>query len=193
MITHPKFVIAHIPRTGGTALKQITATLKLPDIQIISRPHLEQHGTPDLRGRDLILTIRRLPQRELSHVKLAYQTGTLHLTDQRLPNETIGQLANRMLSGEDQIIRMTAAGKNHVTHYIRMERLRDDLTDVLARYFPLTDEQRALIQTAQTQPPLSYDHDIGQYFTAEDIAELYRQSPHWTRHEKRAYGRTLAT
>lgn len=191
MITSPRFVLAHIPRTGGTAIKQITATLNLPDIQIITTPHLEQHKTPDLRGRDLILSIRRLPQRELSHFKLAYQTATLHITDQRRPNETIGQFATRMLSGEAQIIRMTAAGQSPVIHYIRMERLRDDLAAVLSRYFPITVEQRTLIETARTQPPLQYDHDIAQYFTAEDIAELYRRSPHWTRHEKRAYGRTL--
>jgi len=192
MITSPAFVIAHIARTGGEAIKAILRNLKLPDVQCTKLHDIQQHATPDLRGRDLILSIRRLPARELSHIKLAYFLDHLPTTSQRLRNETIGRFAIRLLNGEGQIKRITDNDRTPVAHYIRSEFLRSDLHAVLAQYFPLTAAQTDIITVTTTKRREHYDHDITQHFTHEDIAELYHRSPTWTKHERAAYGSTLA-
>ena len=185
MIQHEKFVIAHIGKTGGDACKQITAAMKLDGVtwERLGNPkkHLAPDKVLDLSDRDLILTFRRLPAREVSwyHHLVNFQRAK-NVTD--LPRWLINQN-----NGERDIKDMTRDGKHAVKFYIRSESLLQDLLQVYSHYFDLTAQQIARAKAAKTKRRQRYDHDLSKWLNDEQIAELYRVSPTWSEHERRAY------
>ena len=179
MIRTPHFMICHIGKTGGDAIKQITSRLRLPECEIIAPKNGAKHHARDPRGRDLIMSIRRLPNRELSW----YQHMVQYYRKRLPPPATC--LLNK-LDGEHAITAHLQWGDPK--HYIRSEHLREDLEKVLSIYYDLTDTQRDIIHNAKTKKTMKYNRNLAAYFTDEEIAKLYELSPNWSRCEKEAYG-----
>jgi hypothetical protein len=183
MIIANQFVIPHIPKTGGDAIKQIVAALRLPEVTVMDITDKRKHDPVDPGERDVVLSIRRLPARELSwlmHVQQCYGKhsgkGVEVLLDLR--------------DGENEISRHLAHGVQPAA-YIRAESLRSDLATILARYYTLTSRQESQIVSTPTKAARKYDHRRASHFTDEQIRELYRRSPTWSEHERRAYGDLL--
>jgi len=67
MIIAPSFIISHLGKTGGDAIKDIMRALKLPEIIVVPKQSPLKHLSlvPNDR-QDLILSFRRLPSRVIS-------------------------------------------------------------------------------------------------------------------------------
>ena len=189
MVIAPQFVIGHIGKTGGDAVKAIISELHLPNVEIVPIAKPQKHNPPNRKDKDLILTIRRLPSRELSvfyHFKNYDKMPTPH------EGKDIGQwiIENQIkleVYAENELKKHTKNGKSPVQYYIRSEHLRDDLANVLSNYYDLTDEQREIISKAKTKPTMTYCRDLNYYFTDDMIKALYDSSPLWSEAEKIAY------
>lgn len=180
MIIAPRFTVSHIGRTGGDACKQIVGALCLPGVMVSSIHDPAKHEPAWRPGRDLILTIRRLPARELSDFMARRMVFGL-------PEYPAAEYILRHLNGERSIRVHTGNDTWPVAHYVRSETLRDDVARVLGLYYPLTAEQLRIIRSARTKPPLTYTRDLGRIFSPGQVTELYRGSPVWKKHEDAAY------
>jgi len=191
MIIGEKFVIAHIPRTGGDALKSYYRSLELPG-SIYGDDDPEKHGIPSdyiLENRDLILTIRRLPEREISFYEFHNSRDESPIAENR---ERPGEFLAERGEGESWIGPFTDYGRRVVSHLIRSEFLFDDLVEVMRLYHDIDPEAIRLGRFARTKPRGEYDREISRRFTKAELRRLYERSPIWSSLESRAYGDILS-
>lgn len=184
MIETPRFIIPHIPKTGGDAIKLIVARLGLPDLKLIGVEKPEKHNPKNPDGRDLVLPIRQLPRRELSWLK----------HNQIYMNRYGGfgaEFILQELNGERCINSHLRFGV-WPRFYIRSEFLRRDLVRVLKHYYPeLTRRELRVIREAPTKPTMRYNRNLGDHFTFAQMRTLYAESPNWSKCEREAYGGLL--
>lgn len=186
MVEFEDFFIPHIGKTGGDAIKSISKEVGLPIVDIKEDMKKGKHVSPRyLFGKkDMVLSIRRLPFREISKV------NQLVYADKVITWDEIGDPAKwilRELQAEREIKNNTDNGNMSVKMFIRSEYLRDDLEKVFSSYYDLSDEQRKIIRTTETKKRLNYCRDIFYWFTPDQIKQLYDQSPVWSKYEKMAY------
>ncbi|MBI2481673.1 MAG: hypothetical protein HYV60_24415 [Planctomycetia bacterium] len=186
MIIAPRFLIGHIGKTGGDSAKLIVQALQLPDVQMISIDSPLKHCTfrqsgQDLCNRELVLSIRRLP---------AFVLSQLHhrLMDGRLTKLPAPELICRDYMGDFYVRHYTDEGQLKIDRWLRCEHLRADLAAYLARHFELSDEQKALLESASTKSRLSYRHEVGAFLQPDQVRELYDNNPLWADIEREVYG-----
>jgi hypothetical protein len=186
MVIGPGFVIGHIGKTAGDAVKQIVESLHLPGVTIIPVISPLKHLTfrqwgGDLTGRELVLSIRRLP---------AFLLSQFHhrLRDGRLSQLPAPESMCQDYMADFYIRLYTDDGRLKIDHWLRSESIRPDLAAFLSRHFDLTDGQRGLIETAGTKRAQSYDHDVCVHFTPRHLQTMYAANPLWAEIERRVYG-----
>lgn len=186
MIIAPQFVMGHIGKTGGDAAKLIVQALNLPGVQIIPVDSPLKHCTfrqwgGDLGDRELVLFIRRLPAFVLSQLHHRLMDGRLSElpAPDRICQDYMGDFYIRLYTDECRL---------KIDRWLRCEHLRSDMADYLAGHFDLSDEQRAVIETASTKTQLPYRHDVAAFLQADQVRELYRNNPLWADIEREVYG-----
>lgn len=189
MILADRFVFLHIGKTGGDACKQLVRELNLPNIYCYDirdpKKHVELHSVISMRGKDLIMTIRRLPAREISWYHAVVDDGNVE------PQEDIAQFLIQTANSDFDLKRHQPLGAVEKIKFVRQECLRSDLMKVLSSYYSLSHTQRNRILKAETKAPMRYDHDIHKYFTSEQLVQLYKANPLYSSLEKLAYGNLL--
>ena len=191
MVISPHFVLPHIGKTGGDAIKQIINELGIMDISTSEIGENNKHRKvfPD-KNQDLVLSFRRLPARALSlyyHHKI---TATTFPNMEMLKKDAAEFILKYDVS-ETDLVRYLKKGELRPKYCVRSENLRSDLAVMLSQYYSLTDEQRATIVSQQTKAKHQYDHGIFSHFTQSQLAQLYEKSPVWTEIESQFYGNLL--
>lgn len=194
MIEAPEFVIAHLTKTGGDAIKNIVRALKLPNV-VITQPKLEKHiPIKDTGGKDFILSFRRLPARAVSLYWHVLTKKSDSMKDEYFPNgtddirETLGQCIMRCNNHDHTLACHLQGGKHTPAHVITSENLRRDLLDTLKHYYRFNKEQRQIIFKARTKKRNPYLPNVRIYLTEEEIRQLYLSNPVWTDLERQVYG-----
>ena len=189
MVIGPRFLIGHIGKTAGDAVKQILQALQLPGVRWIPIESPRKHWTfrqwgGDLAGRELALSIRRLPAFLLSQFHHRHLDGRLRAppTAEVMCQDYLADFYLRLYTDE---------GRLTIDYWLRSESIRDDLAAFLARHFELTDGQKACIQSAATKSSLPYDHDWRAVFQPAHLRRMYERNPLWADVERRAYGALL--
>jgi hypothetical protein len=75
-------------------------------------------------------------------------------------------------------------------YFIRVEHLREDLEQVLQRYYKedMGPDRKRTIRNFRTKAlRVKYDRNVANYFTEEQIADLYAKDPLWAQIESEAY------
>jgi len=185
MIKTSRFVIPHIGKTGGDAIKLIVARLNLPDIQqLIGVNKPSKHWPVDPQGRDLVLPIRQLPRREISWLMHHKKYG------KKWRDKGVRWILEQ-LDGERELEKHLSFGVRP-KYYIRSEFLRRDLIRVLRHYYKLTNHQLHLCLKAPTKARIQgYNRRMGSHYRLWQIVKLYDGSPLWSQCERDAYGRLL--
>jgi hypothetical protein len=89
---------------------------------------------------------------------------------------------------DQMLLSFTADGTIPITHWLRVENLREDFTDFVRQLRPLSlDESRTIVEI-ETKKPMPYDHDFTKVFTDEQLRRLYSSNPVWAEVESRIYG-----
>lgn len=185
MITCPKFVIGHIAKTGGDAVKQICAAVfesgLEQDYYIDTIFGSTKHRS--FTGNELcrVLSFRRLGSFIMS---IAYHDHFLGGRPLWTP-EFCCQLKN----GDDSLNTMTQNYTVLIDKWLRCEILRVDLIDLFKEKYGnmFTERHEQIIYNTPTKHSMSYDHDVYKFFTKNQLQILYENNPQWANIEKQLY------
>lgn len=185
MITTPKFVIGHIPKTGGDAVKQICAAVFETGLEhdysidslFSETKHRGFSGDEPCR----VLGIRRLPAYALSH---AYHRHILGGERLWTPDKTVD-----VCNADAALKEFTQDFKLDIRYWIRQEFLRDDLIWLFRAFYPaqFSARHRHIINNCPTKSAMTYNHDVSNFFTTEHIYALYERNPRWAELEQELY------
>ena len=191
MVISPHFVLPHIGKTGGDAIKQIIGSLGIMDISTskVSEKNKHRKVFPD-KHQDLVLSFRRLPGRVLS-LYYHHKLRATAFPNMKMLKKDAAEFILKHDVSETDLIRYLNKGTLRPKYCVRSENLRSDLAVTLSKYYSLTDVQRAKIVSQETKEMNEYDHGVFSHFTQKQLVQLYEKSPVWAEIESQFYGNLL--
>jgi hypothetical protein len=191
LVIGDRFAWAHLPKTGGDATFQMLAAVpglvRFADPPDSNDKHLPFFAREsEVAGKLLVMNIRRLPAWILSgaHHKAAHG---VHPEYRPLPLET-GDEMTSTTDADDLLRWMTDHGRFRVARWLRAESLEQDVLALLSELGVLTTEVRSAVRRVGQVNVGTYDHDLAERFSDEQIGRLYRLNPDWAAIERRVYG-----
>lgn len=176
MILTEQYAIGHIGKTGGRALQHIWSAAGI-DFQLSKySKHDPLNSSPSYKRSMYALTIRRLPQREMSWNHEFNKGEQFHRV--RTADEIID-----LHPGENELQRMVEGVT--ISHWLRCEHL---ITDAERFIQEMHDVCLHIDPTMIPTFSLTYDHDIWSFYTRKQVRDLYAASPGWTHVERMVYG-----
>jgi hypothetical protein len=164
-----------------------------PDLILFSDPRNveEKHASfasraAQIEGKLLAVNFRRLPDWTLSWAQHRARYATRpegRPVAMNSPHQMV-----EVPRADKRLTILTDGGRYHIDRWIRMERLVDDFTAFISEFTEVAAEDREQIATFGPVNALEYDHDVGHWFTPEQIRRLYRNNPMWASIEERIYG-----
>jgi hypothetical protein len=194
MVIGERFAWGHLQKTAGDAtlgMFQLFPDLILhADPRNVEDKHTSFASRADqLDGKLLVSNMRRLPTWTLSwaHHRARYATrpdgGPVAMNS---PQQMVDNArADKRLSY------LIDSGRYQVDRWLRMEELAADFSEFISEFTDLTGSDRERIATFDPVNALSYDHEIGHWFTPEQIMKMYENNPLWASVEERVYGDLL--
>jgi hypothetical protein len=196
MVIGDRFAWGHLPKTGGEATRSMFQLF--PDLVRFSDPRgsVEQHATfrdreAQVRGKSLALNIRRLPAWIVSREQHKARWG---LFPDYVP--TPMDSAEQMAESTFPDYRLStflegAAGRFEIDHWLRMESLSGDFLSFISGFTDVPEDASERIEELGMINANAYDHDLGHWFTKEQVTRLYERNPLWASVEQEVYGELL--
>jgi hypothetical protein len=104
------------------------------------------------------------------------------------PHDTV-QPEHAFALTPDEYVRQHQRGARKIGVWLRMEHLFDDVIHFIAGHIqPLTPELYDRLSAVPTKGQREYNHNVLDFFSAEQIAALYARNPLWSAIEKKVYG-----
>lgn len=194
MIWTPKFVVGHIGRTGGDAVKFLMHATLLAgqgeheelesDLKITGLFNDDKHRPFDGSEPMRVLGFRRLPSWIMSIRNHHRVYARVDIGD--------AEACSHMTNGDDELRRFTDNGTWDVHYWLRCEYLRDDICSLLTKVYSarFTNRMKAVLYSAETKAAVPYNHNVFDFFNAEQLYQLYDKNPRWAEIEYRLYGST---
>jgi hypothetical protein len=140
----------------------------------------------EVRGKLLAMNIRRLPAWALSGAQHKARHG-VYPDYAPVPLESFDQITSR--TDADDLLRwMTDHGRFTVEHWLRTERLEQDVLDLLEALGALTPAAREAVLAVGRVNVGGYPPELVDELSAEQVARLYALNPGWAEVERRVYG-----
>jgi hypothetical protein len=191
MIIGERFAWAHLPKTAGSATLELFRLF--PELIVFGdfaetndkhTPFRERRA--DVAGKTLSLNIRRLPFWVLSRAQHAARWGVW-------PDYEPIQMASADDLSESsfpdsRIAIFTDEGRIEIDDWLRMENLAEDFLAFISKFTDVTEERRAQVLGLPPVNAHEYDHEIRSWFSAEQIARMYKRNPVWANLERSIYG-----
>jgi hypothetical protein len=206
MVVSDRFVWLHIPKTAGDATLRMFEALggswRLID------PHSDgrKHGTladayervPGSEGLPVIANLRRLPEMALSY----FHHMQRHDPAARFANgRCFGEMSFREYLHFVIEHPQTQSydwhldhffGAREADHWLRVSDLADSFVRVIGRYVAIpTDVAEAIRDVRANVGGYDRAQDPSRWYDCDEMASLYRNSPRWSRCERREYGNLL--
>jgi hypothetical protein len=194
MVIGPKFVWAHLPKTGGT----LTARVLQLFPELIDE--VDWHGSPgkhrpftavedQLAGRLLVMNFRRLPTWVISWYNHRARYG-IHPERRPIPVDPPDEVAQNRIA-QSMIAQFTADGRIVPDRWIRQEHLLDDLLGFVSELTRVSWWKRRKAARMGVVNTIDYDHETSRWLTEQQIRTLYESNPLWADMERRVYGNLL--
>ncbi len=191
MVIGEGFAWAHLPKTGGDA------TLKMfelfPQLVLFADPddgnekHTRFSERPeDIRGKVLAMNFRRLPSWVLSRAQHVARWG-IYPEYEPLRMGTPDELAESDFP-DTRIQLYTSENRFWPDHWLKMETLAEDFTNLISQFHEVTDTEREQVQSLGAVNQGGYDHDIELWFSPDHIERMYLNNPLWATLEQELYG-----
>jgi hypothetical protein len=149
--------------------------------------HAFFHDRADqIRGRVLVMNMRRLPSWVLSRAQLVSRRG-LHPDYVPQPMGTPDELADSSFPDE-RLALYTSRGRFHPDRWLRMESLADDFIDFISDFRAIGADDRAKVAALGPINSAEYDHETRHWFSPEQIGRMYLNNPNWATVEHELYG-----
>ena len=191
MVIGDGFAWAHLPKTGGDTtaamLCAVPGLVRSADPAESPRKHdTFWNHEADVRGKLLVMGIRRLPAWALSaaHHRARYGVEPDY-RPQPLPEAD--EIA-RTKDPDDMLRWMTDHDRLPVRRWLRTEHLLEDVLALLGELGELTPRARRRVTAVAPRNVGSYERRVAHWFTPEQLAALYEHNPTWARVERELYG-----
>ena len=184
------FVWAHLGKTGGnTTLRLFQLFPELVEYADSFRDpgkHATFTQRPErVAGKARALNIRRLPSwllafslhRALHGVAPRYQRGLMDSPHQMARSHDPDRYLRTFLEG------------GAISHWIRVEHLKEDFLSFISHYADVSDNRRLAVQRLAPENTATYDRDLGHWFSDSQIALIYESNPLWAKVEQQVYSR----
>jgi hypothetical protein len=191
MVIGETFAWGHVPKTGGDAtlamFRVFPELIVQADAPDTNDKHCPFHWREDrVRGKCLILNIRRLPAWMLSYAQHVARGG-VYPDYVPLPLPAPDEIAERTVA--DEVLgALTDGGRIAVSTWLRTEWLRWDFLDLVAQLAEVPESRRRQIARMGMINAGQYDHDVSHWFTAQQIRRMYENNPRWAAIERQVYG-----
>jgi hypothetical protein len=153
----------------------------------------------EVEGKDLILNIRCLPVWILSYSHQMNQRG-LYPDFEPVPVPVpvpMPMRSPRKMSQRTEPDRLLSSfievGRDRISSWIRAEHLADDFLTCVERYTAIEPEQRTKASEIRRVNAKKDEHNIGAWFTADQIQLMYQTNPIWASVETEVYRGIQAT
>ena len=189
MVITERFAWAHLPKTAGDATAQMFAAV--PGLVLYQAP-LDSNEKHDgfwvhadaIEGKLRVMNIRRLPSWILSIAHHKAISG-IHPDYEPLPMASIEEMAED--TDPDNVLRWTTGPDHPVERWLRAENIAADVEQLLLDVGVGARKARRAVSSVPWVGN-TYEHDISQIFTAEQINGMYERNPDWAAAEREAYG-----
>jgi hypothetical protein len=191
MVIGERFAWGHLQKTGGDATWELfrlfPQLVEFADPRNTEAKHASFAERADqVRGKLLVSNIRRLPSWTLSWAQHRARLSK-RPDGSPVPMNSPRQMIT-VPRGDMRLALLTGDGEFPVERWLRMEHLAEDFADFLAGLIEVSDDDRARVAGFARVNALEYDHEVGNWFTAEQIGRLYEANPVWTDIERQVYG-----
>jgi hypothetical protein len=190
MVIGERFAWGHLPKTGGEATRAMFS--HVPELVRFSDPPgtLEQHKTfverrDQVEGKVLALNIRRLPAWILSREQHRSRWG-VHPENRPMPMPSPAEMASSTVP--DERLGGFMSGGLEVDRWLRTEHIVDDFLTFVAEFMDMPDELSDRIRAIGRINFNVYTRSLDNWFTLEQVEELYSCNPRWREVEERVYG-----
>jgi hypothetical protein len=191
MVIGERFAWGHLQKTAGDATLGLFRLF--PGLILYSDPRNveEKHASfasraAEVDGKLLAANFRRLPDWTLSWAQHRARYA------KRPDGKPVAMNSPHQMvdvpRADKRISILTDGGRYHIDRWIRMEWLAEDFTAFVSDLTNVSADDRERITTFDSVNTLDYDHDIGHWFTPEQVRRLYRNNPLWASVEERVYG-----
>ena len=191
MVIGKDFAWAHLPKTGGDATSEMFRMF--PDLIDYADPldSNDKHAyfqsrAQEVRGKILVLNIRRLPAWALSRAQHASRWGKWPAYEP-IPMPNADELAASSFPDE-RLNLYTDDGWFWPDHWLRMETLAEDLLLFVSSLRDVTAAERERVVSLGDVNAGEYDRDVDNWFTPAQIRRLYLNNPSWATVEQELYG-----
>jgi hypothetical protein len=194
MVIGDRFAWGHVPKTGGEATRamfQLFPSLIRfidpggSDVTHTSFKDREQ----TIKGKLLALNIRRLPSWVISREHHKAKWG-LYPDFEPLPMDPPQQLAESSFP-DWRLSTFLDDGRFEIDRWLRMESLAQDFVAFISEFTQVDEAAREAILELGPVNAIDYDHEIGNWFSDDQIELLYRSNPLWAGVERQVYGGTI--
>jgi hypothetical protein len=191
MVIGERFAGAHLPKTGGSATLELfllfPELIVFADVEESNMKHTTfKEREHDVAGKTLLMNLRRLPFWVLSRAQHVARWG-IHPEYEPIPMATPEELSESDFP-DNRLALYTDNGRFGIDRWMRMEHLAEDFVGFVSDLTDLTVERRT---RALRLPPVNahaYDHELGRWFTPEQVERMYERNPVWADLEKELYG-----
>ena len=129
------------------------------------------------------LNIRRLPSWVLAFSVHKSQRGLA--PDYRPgPMDSPYQMA-RTREPDGQLATFLEGGA--ISHWLRLEHLKEDFLTFISHYAEVSEEQRLAVERLTPVNTAAYDRDISHWFSDSHLELMYESNPLWARVERQVY------
>ncbi len=191
MVIGRGFAWAHLPKTGGDAtlamFRLFPDLIEFADPDDTNDKHAQFHERADqVRGRLLVMNFRRLPAWALSRAQHRNTRGAW--PDYRPePMASAEELAESSFP-DGRIELYTDHGRFTPDRWLRQEMLAADFLDFVSGIREVSERERQGVLELGAVNAASYDHEIANWFSADQIRRMYLSNPWWARIERELYG-----
>jgi hypothetical protein len=191
MVIGERFAWAHLPKSGGSATTQLfrlfPEVIVFQDVDHNNDKHtLFRDRSDQVEGKVLAMNLRRLPFWVLSRAQHVARWG-IHPDYTPIPMDSPRTLSESGFP-DTRLALFTDNGRFTIERWIRMESLGDDFLTFISEWTDVSAEREQEVRGLAPVNALEYDHDIGSWFTQDQITSMYRANPHWAEVEERLYG-----
>jgi hypothetical protein len=185
------FAWAHLPKTGGDATLAMfhlfPELIEYADPEDTNDKHAFFHDRADeIRGRVLVMNLRRLPSWVLSRAQHVSRRG-LYPDYVPQPMGTPDELADSSFP-DDRLALYTSRGRFHPDRWLRMESLAEDFIDFISDFHAIGADESARVAALGPVNSAEYDHEVAHWFSPEQVRRMYLNNPNWATVEQELYG-----
>jgi hypothetical protein len=191
MVIGERFAWAHLPKAGGSATTELfrlfPELIEFEDVDNNNDKHTLFRDREDrITGKELAMNLRRLPFWVLSRAQHVARWG-VHPDYQPIPMDSPKQLSESVLP-DSRLALFTDNGRFHIDRWLRMEDLAEDFLSFVSGLTEVSDDARAKVTDLAPVNALRYDHEIGHWFSQQQIDSMYEHNPVWAELERSLYG-----